>query len=62
MIYAPAVLALLVQKIDVRAVTHITGGGIPGNLGDGSWAAVRRHLDEGTAVVLVASPRRDTVA
>jgi phosphoribosylformylglycinamidine cyclo-ligase len=30
-IYAPAVAALL-EKVDVRAVAHITGGGIPGNL------------------------------
>ena len=30
-IYAPAILDLL-RHIDVRAVAHITGGGIPGNL------------------------------
>jgi hypothetical protein len=30
-IYAPAILALL-RDVDVRAVAHITGGGIPGNL------------------------------
>jgi phosphoribosylformylglycinamidine cyclo-ligase len=30
-VYAPAVLALL-RAVDVRAVAHITGGGIPGNL------------------------------
>jgi phosphoribosylformylglycinamidine cyclo-ligase len=30
-VYAPAVLALL-GDVDVRAVAHITGGGIPGNL------------------------------
>jgi phosphoribosylformylglycinamidine cyclo-ligase len=30
-IYAPAVAALL-GDVDVRAVAHITGGGIPGNL------------------------------
>jgi phosphoribosylformylglycinamidine cyclo-ligase len=30
-IYAPAVLALL-QAVDVRAVAHITGGGVAGNL------------------------------
>jgi phosphoribosylformylglycinamidine cyclo-ligase len=30
-IYAPAILALL-RQVDVRAVAHITGGGIPGNL------------------------------
>src|SRR4051794_20739090 len=31
-IYAPAVAALL-RAVDVRAVAHITGGGLPGNLG-----------------------------
>ena len=31
MIYAPAVLALQ-RVVDVRAVAHITGGGIQGNL------------------------------
>ena len=31
MIYAPAVAALL-RSVDVRAVAHITGGGLPGNL------------------------------
>jgi phosphoribosylformylglycinamidine cyclo-ligase len=30
-IYAPAVCALL-KSVDVRAVAHITGGGLPGNL------------------------------
>lgn len=30
-IYAPAVLATL-EAVDVRAVAHITGGGLPGNL------------------------------
>jgi phosphoribosylformylglycinamidine cyclo-ligase len=30
-IYAPAIVALL-QHVDVRAVAHITGGGLPGNL------------------------------
>lgn len=30
-IYAPAVLALL-RRLDVHAVAHITGGGLPGNL------------------------------
>jgi phosphoribosylformylglycinamidine cyclo-ligase len=30
-IYAPAVAALL-RAVDVRAIAHITGGGIPGNL------------------------------
>jgi phosphoribosylformylglycinamidine cyclo-ligase len=44
-IYAPAVASLL-GVVDVRAVAHITGGGIPGNLGrvlpDGCAAVVRR--------------------
>ncbi len=31
-IYAPAIGALL-RGVDVRAVAHITGGGLPGNLG-----------------------------
>ncbi len=39
-IYAPAVLALH-RSVDVRAVAHITGGGIPGNLS--------RVLPHGTA-------------
>jgi len=30
-VYAPAIAALL-RAVDVRAVAHITGGGIPGNL------------------------------
>jgi phosphoribosylformylglycinamidine cyclo-ligase len=30
-IYAPAVLAVL-RVVDVRAVAHITGGGLPGNV------------------------------
>ena len=30
-IYAPSVLALL-RTVEVRAVAHITGGGLPGNL------------------------------
>lgn len=30
-IYAPAIMALT-REVDVRAVAHITGGGIPGNL------------------------------
>lgn len=44
-IYAPAIAALL-RAVDVRAVVHVTGGGIPGNLGrvlpDGCDAVVRR--------------------
>jgi phosphoribosylformylglycinamidine cyclo-ligase len=31
LVYTPAVLALL-EDVDVRAVAHITGGGLPGNL------------------------------
>ena len=31
MIYTPAVLALL-EAVEVHAVAHITGGGLPGNL------------------------------
>ena len=31
-IYAPAIAALL-RSVDVRAIAHITGGGLPGNLG-----------------------------
>jgi phosphoribosylformylglycinamidine cyclo-ligase len=31
-IYTPAVLALLDSGVDVHAVAHITGGGLPGNL------------------------------
>jgi phosphoribosylformylglycinamidine cyclo-ligase len=42
-IYAPAVLAAL-DAVDVRAVAHITGGGIPGNL--------VRVLPEGTRAVV----------
>jgi phosphoribosylformylglycinamidine cyclo-ligase len=48
-IYAPAVLALQ-STIDVRAVAHITGGGIPGNLArvlpKGCGAVVRRNTWE----------------
>ena len=39
-IYAPAVAALL-RVVDVRAVAHITGGGIPGNLN----RVLTDHLD-----------------
>jgi phosphoribosylformylglycinamidine cyclo-ligase len=31
LVYTPAVLALM-AKVDVRAVAHVTGGGLPGNL------------------------------
>jgi phosphoribosylformylglycinamidine cyclo-ligase len=48
-IYAPAVAALL-GDVDVRAVAHITGGGIPGNLArvlpDACDAVVRRSTWE----------------
>jgi phosphoribosylformylglycinamidine cyclo-ligase len=48
-IYAPAVLALR-DTCDVRAVAHITGGGLPGNLvrvlPDGAGAVVDRSLWE----------------
>ncbi len=39
-IYAPAIVELLTE-VDVRAVAHITGGGIPGNLA----RVVPAHLD-----------------
>jgi phosphoribosylformylglycinamidine cyclo-ligase len=39
-VYAPAITALL-RHVDVRAIAHITGGGLPGNL--------NRMLPEGTA-------------
>jgi phosphoribosylformylglycinamidine cyclo-ligase len=39
-VYAPAITALL-RHVDVRALAHITGGGLPGNL--------NRVLPEGTA-------------
>ncbi|MGH9164886.1 MAG: phosphoribosylformylglycinamidine cyclo-ligase [Acidimicrobiales bacterium] len=45
-IYAPAIAAVL-RAVEVRAVAHITGGGIPGNLArvlpDGVDAVVRRR-------------------
>ncbi len=45
-IYSPAVAALL-RVVDVRAVAHITGGGIPGNL--------NRVLPEGADAIVDAS-------
>ncbi len=45
-IFAPAVLALQ-DEVDVRAVAHITGGGIPGNLD--------RVLPKGTSAVVERS-------
>ena len=49
-IYAPAILELL-RHVDVHAVAHITGGGIPGNLN-------RVLPDRTDAVVTVARSRR----
>lgn len=43
-IYARAVRAMLEAAIDVRAISHITGGGLPGN--------APRVLPDGTGVVL----------
>lgn len=43
LVYTPAVLALL-RHVDVRAVAHITGGGLPGN--------VPRALPEGLEAVV----------
>jgi phosphoribosylformylglycinamidine cyclo-ligase len=44
-IYAPAI-AVLLRHVDVRAIAHVTGGGIPGNLQrvlpDGADAVVER--------------------
>ena len=42
-IYAPAIAALL-RQVDVRAIAHVTGGGLPGN--------VARVLPEGTDAVI----------
>ena len=48
-IYAPAIMELL-RHVDVHAVAHITGGGIPGNLSrvlpDGTDAVVERRRFE----------------
>ncbi len=43
-IYAPAVRAL-VQAVDVKAVAHITGGGIPGNLSRLLTPHTSAHVD-----------------
>jgi phosphoribosylformylglycinamidine cyclo-ligase len=48
-IYAPAI-AVLLRHVDVRAIAHVTGGGIPGNLGrvlpDGADAVIERSAWE----------------
>jgi len=46
-IYAPTVAAL-VEKVDVRAVAHITGGGIPGNLNRVLPAGTDAEVDAST--------------
>jgi phosphoribosylformylglycinamidine cyclo-ligase len=46
-VYAPAVAALL-RSVDVRGVAHITGGGIPGNLGRVLPARVDAVVDRST--------------
>ncbi len=46
-IYAKAVRALLEEGLDVRAISHITGGGLPGN--------VPRVLPDGIGVALDAA-------
>ena len=46
-IYAPAVLALL-DAVDVRAVAHVTGGGLAGNLPRVLPDAVDAHVDPST--------------
>jgi phosphoribosylformylglycinamidine cyclo-ligase len=52
-LYAPAVKAALAAGIDVRAMCHVTGGGLPGNL--------PRVLPEGLGIELVASWPRPPV-
>src|SRR6185312_11874190 len=49
-IYAPAVVALL-HNVDVHAVAHITGGGLPGNLPRVLPAGCHPVLDRGSWVV-----------
>jgi phosphoribosylformylglycinamidine cyclo-ligase len=46
-IYAPAIAALL-RMVDVRAVAHITGGGIPGNLNRVLTDSLDAVVDRGT--------------
>ena len=45
-IYAPEVAALT-AAVDVRAMAHVTGGGIAGNLPRALPAGARRRIDEG---------------
>ncbi|HAS11657.1 MAG TPA: phosphoribosylformylglycinamidine cyclo-ligase, partial [Acidimicrobiaceae bacterium] len=45
-IYSPAIAALL-RVVDVRAVAHITGGGIPGNLNRVLTDSLDAHVDRG---------------
>ncbi len=52
-LYAPAVKAALAAGLDVRAMCHVTGGGLPGNL--------PRVLPEGLGIALVASWPRPPV-
>jgi phosphoribosylformylglycinamidine cyclo-ligase len=46
-VYAPAIAALL-RHVDVRAVAHITGGGLPGNLVRVLPEGADAHIDPGT--------------
>jgi phosphoribosylformylglycinamidine cyclo-ligase len=46
-VYAPAIAALL-RQVDVRAVAHITGGGLPGNLVRVLPEGADAHIDPGT--------------
>jgi phosphoribosylformylglycinamidine cyclo-ligase len=49
-IYAPAVVAVL-RDVDVRAVAHITGGGLPGNLPRAMGPGCHAVLDRGSWTV-----------
>ena len=46
-VYAPAIAALL-RHVDVRAVAHVTGGGLPGNLARVLPDGADAQLDPGT--------------
>jgi len=46
-VYAPAIAALL-RHVDVRAVAHVTGGGLPGNLARVLPEGADAQLDPGT--------------